>query len=239
MENTENRNTPIEQKNNNQVEEPQISDDTSERDSLEQRNNRGSPIREGSPPISQVVPYLVDIQETPRPVQATLSTPIIGLQSLEFANFRDFDHVNRTFRTIQVDQMATVNALEIIPPIVTSTTTVVGTTVATSQPVPSTSAINLPNCLIPTPTVPVSTSSVSIPLGGMAQPPLYMQSTSNPFSYGMPSITMGLLGSFFASNMVPSMPMSSRNVSNNSGPFQFGNDHISLSNPSLGDTFIA
>ena len=52
LENTENTNTLIEQTNNNQVEEPQISDDTSERDSLEQQNDLGSPIREGSPPIS-------------------------------------------------------------------------------------------------------------------------------------------------------------------------------------------
>ena len=66
LENTENTNTLVEQTNNNQVEEPKISDDTSERDSLEQRNNLGSPIREGSHPISQVVPYPVDIQETLR-----------------------------------------------------------------------------------------------------------------------------------------------------------------------------
>ena len=64
LENTENTNTLIEQTNNNQVEEPQISNNTSERDSLEQRNNLRYPIREGSPPISQVVSYLVDIQET-------------------------------------------------------------------------------------------------------------------------------------------------------------------------------
>ena len=60
-ENPENTNTPLEQTNNNQVEEPQISDKTSKRDSLEQRNNLGSLIKEGSPPISQVVPYPVDI----------------------------------------------------------------------------------------------------------------------------------------------------------------------------------
>ena len=52
LENTKNTNTHLEQTNNNQVEEPQISDDTSERDNLEQQNNLGSPIREGSPPIS-------------------------------------------------------------------------------------------------------------------------------------------------------------------------------------------
>ena len=45
-------NTLIEETNNNQVEEPQISNGTLERDSLEQQNNLGSLIREGSPPIS-------------------------------------------------------------------------------------------------------------------------------------------------------------------------------------------
>ena len=66
--NIENMNTLIEETNNNQVEEPQIYDGTLERDSLEQQNNLGSPIREVSPPILQVVPYPVDIQETPRPI---------------------------------------------------------------------------------------------------------------------------------------------------------------------------
>ena len=238
MENTKNTNTLIEQTNNNQVKEPPISNGTLERDSLEQQNNLGSPIREGSPPISEVVPYPIDIKETPRHIQATLSTPIVGLQSLEFMNFRDFDHVNRTLRTFPIDQMATVNASESIPPIVTPTTTMVGTTAAASQPVPSTSRVNLPNCLIPTPMVPMSTSSALIPLGGMTHPPLYMQSISNPFSYGMPLVTMGSSGNFFA-NMVPSLPMSSRNTSNNFGPFLFGNTHILLSNPSLGGAFAA
>ena len=125
-------NTLIEETNNNQVEEPQIYDDTSERDSLEQQNNLGSPIREGSPPISQAIPYPVDIEETPRSVQASLGTPIVGLQSPEFMNFRDFNHMNRTLRTFPIDQMATANASESIPPIVTPTTTAVGTTAAAS-----------------------------------------------------------------------------------------------------------
>lgn len=42
--NIENTNTLIEQTNNNQIEEPHISDSTLERDSLEQQN-LGSPIR--------------------------------------------------------------------------------------------------------------------------------------------------------------------------------------------------
>ena len=154
-------------------------------------------------------------------------------------NFRDFDHVNRIVRTFPIDQMATVNALERIPPIVTPTTTVVGTTVVASQPVPSTSRVRLPNCLIPTPMVPMSTSSTLIPLGGMAQPPSYTKITLNPFSYRMPSVMIGSSGIFFANNMVPSMPMSSRNTSNNFGPFQFRNTHILLSNPTLGGSFTA
>ena len=76
--NIENTNTLIEQTNNNQIEEPHISDGTSERDSLEQQN-LGSPIREVSPPMSQVIPYSIDIEETPRSVQAALDTPIVGL----------------------------------------------------------------------------------------------------------------------------------------------------------------
>ena len=168
-------NALIEEINRNQIEEPQISNGTAERDSLEQ--NLVSPIKEGSPPISQVIPYSIDIEETPRPVQVDLGTPIVGLQSPEFSNIRDFDHVNRTLRTFLLEQMATVNALESIPTIVTLISTVVGTTAAASQPVPSTSGVSLPNYLIPTPMVPMSTSSTLIPLGGMAQPPLYTQNT--------------------------------------------------------------
>ena len=98
--NIENTNTLIEETNNNQIEEPHIYDDASERDSLKQQK-LGSPIKVGSPPISQVILYFVDIEETPRPVQAALDTPIVGLQSPKFANFRDFDHVNRTLRMFQ------------------------------------------------------------------------------------------------------------------------------------------
>ena len=63
----ENTNTHVEAVNNNHFEEPEIYDGTSERDSLEQQSI-GSPIREGFPPISQVIPYPVDIEETPRQV---------------------------------------------------------------------------------------------------------------------------------------------------------------------------
>ena len=45
------------------MEEPQSSDGDSDRDSLEQPNLE-SPIHEGSPPVSQVIPYVPIIQET-------------------------------------------------------------------------------------------------------------------------------------------------------------------------------
>ena len=71
----------------------------------------------------------------------------------------------------------------------------------------------------------------------MAQQPLYTQTTSNPFAYGMPSVTMGATDNFFANNMVPSMPMSSQVPPNNFGPSQFGSAHIPLSNLTLGSDF--
>lgn len=92
--------------------------------------------------------------------------------------------MNRTLRTFPLEQMATLNALESIPPIVTLVTTVVGTTAATSQPVPSTSGVSLPNYLIPTPMVLVSTSSTSIPLGGMAQPHYIREAHQTHFHMG-------------------------------------------------------
>ena len=53
----------------------------------------------------------------------------------------------------------------------------------------------------------------------------------------MPSVTIGSLGNVFANNIIPSMPVSFENTSNNFGPFQFGNAHIPLSNPTLGGAF--
>jgi hypothetical protein len=79
--------------------------------------------------------------------------------------------------------------------------------------------------------------STLISVGGMAQHPLYTQTTSNPFSYGMPFVTMGSAGNFFANNMVSSMPMSSGIPLGNFGPSQFENTHIPLSNPTLGGAF--
>ena len=99
----------MEQLHQNQTNQPQISDETSKRDSLEQQNNLGFSLREGSPPISQVVPYPVDIEKTPKSVQIALTTPLIGLQSPEFTNFKDFDHIARTVRVNPVDQVANMN----------------------------------------------------------------------------------------------------------------------------------
>ena len=79
--------------------------------------------------------------------------------------------------------------------------------------------------------------STSISVQGMAQQPLYTQMASNPFAYGMPSITTGATDNFFANNMVPSMPMSSGVPLNNFGPSQFRTSHIPLSNPTLGSVF--
>ena len=79
--------------------------------------------------------------------------------------------------------------------------------------------------------------STFIPIGSMAQQPLYTQTTSNLFAYGMRSITIGATDNFFANKMVPSMPMSSAVPLNNYGPSQFGTSHLRLSNPTLGSAF--
>ena len=124
----ENTNRILEQLHHNQTDQPQIYDETLERDSLEQQNNLGSLIRESSPPISKVVPYPVDIEQTPRFVQTSLTTPTLGLQSPEFTNFRDFDHTARTVRVNPFDQLANMNTPLASTSVTTSTTTVVGTT---------------------------------------------------------------------------------------------------------------
>ena len=53
----------------------------------------------------------------------------------------------------------------------------------------------------------------------------------------MPLVTIGLVGNFFANNMVSSMPMSSGIPPSNFKPSQFKNTHIPLSNPTLGGAF--
>ena len=72
------------------MEEPQTSDGDSDTDSLEHLILE-SPIREGSPLVSQVIPYPPIIQETPTQVQASLSTPLVGILFLNSHNFREFD----------------------------------------------------------------------------------------------------------------------------------------------------
>ena len=84
------------------MEEPHTSDSDSNRDSLEQPILE-SPIHEGSPLISQVVPYPPDIQETPTQVQAPLGTPLFGLSFPILHNFREFDLNTRTIQLFPMD----------------------------------------------------------------------------------------------------------------------------------------
>jgi hypothetical protein len=76
-----------------------------------------------------VVPYPIDIQETPIQVQAPLSSPLVGLPFPDLNNFRDFDQHVRTVRTFSLDQMATGNASQSIPPVVTSIADMAGSSV--------------------------------------------------------------------------------------------------------------
>ena len=107
------------------MEEPQTSDGDFDRDSLEQPNLE-FPICEGSPPISQVVPYPPDIQETPTQVQAPLGTPLVGLPFPNLHNFREFDLNTRTVHLFPLDQMATGNPTQNFPPVVTSVADMAG-----------------------------------------------------------------------------------------------------------------
>ena len=151
--------------------------------------------------------------------------------------------------------MTTRNASQSIPPVVTSVADMAGSSAAaqkpmsatTQQPILTTTQSPMPIVAQqPMPTAPPQPMpsptqqpgpSTSIPVGGMAQQPLYTQTTLNPFSYGMPSITMGSAGNFFTNNMVPSMPISSGIPPGNFRPSQFRNAHIPLSNPTLGGAF--
>lgn len=127
--------------------------------------------------------------------------------------------------------MATGNPTQNFPPIVTSVVDMARSS-ATTQQLMSTMA-QQPMTIVAQQPRP----STSIPVGGMAQQPLYTQTMSNSFAYGMPSVTMGSADNFFANNMVPSMPMSSGVPPNNFEPSQFRNAHIPLSNPTLGSAF--
>ena len=88
--------------NNNQMKEPQTPNGDFDRDSLEQPSLE-SPIHEGFPPISQVVPYPADIQETPTQVHAPLGTPLVGLPFPNLNNFREFDLNTRTIQMFPLD----------------------------------------------------------------------------------------------------------------------------------------
>ena len=123
-------------------------------------------------------------------------------------NFREFDLNTRTVHLFPLDQMATDNPTQNFPPVVTSVADMAGSSAVAQQ-------------LMPT----------------SAQQPLYTQTMSDPFLYGMPFVTMGSTGNFFANNMVPSMPMSLGVPPSNFEPSQFGNAHIPLSNPTLGIVF--
>ena len=90
------------------MEEPQIFEDDSDSDSLEHLILE-SPIREGSPPVSQVILYPRIIHETPAQVQASLSPLLVGLSFPSSHNFREFDLNTRTAQLFLVDQMATSN----------------------------------------------------------------------------------------------------------------------------------
>ena len=59
---------------------------------LDQLDHLRSPFREASPPISQVIPYSVDIEAIPLLTEAGLGTILTNIGSLEFAQFRDFEH---------------------------------------------------------------------------------------------------------------------------------------------------
>ena len=78
-----------------------------------------------------------------------------------------------------MDQMATDNPTQNLPPVVTSVAAMAGSSTAAQQPMstaaqrPMTMAAQQPG------------PSPSIPVGGMAQQPLYTQTTSNPFAYGV------------------------------------------------------
>jgi hypothetical protein len=81
-----------------------------------------------------VVPYSVDIQETPTQVQAPLGTPLVGLPFLNLNNFREFDQNARSIRMFPLDKMAPRNPSQSIPPVVTSVSYMVGSSVAAQQP---------------------------------------------------------------------------------------------------------
>ena len=80
--------------------------------------------------------------------------------------------------------MATGNASKSVPRVVTSVVDMVGSSAAAQHPIFIAALQPMPLAAQqPEP-------STLIPIGGMAQQPLYTQTASNPFSYGMPPITI-------------------------------------------------
>ena len=178
-----------------------------------------------------MVPYLPIIQETPTQVQAPLGTPLVGIPFPNSHNFREFDLSTHIAQLFPMNQMATGNTTQNLPPVVTLVAAMVGPSSVAQQLMPA--SAQQPMTMVAQQPRP----STSILVGGMTQQPLYTQTTSNPFAYGMPSITMGEAGNFFVNNMVPSMPMSFAIPPNNYSPSQFGTSHLPLSNPTLGSAF--
>jgi hypothetical protein len=85
-----------------------------------------------------IVPYPVDIQETPIQVQEPLGSLLVGLLYLDLNNFRDFDQHVRTVRTFSFDQIATANASQSIHAIVTSVANMAGSSAMAQQLMPTT-----------------------------------------------------------------------------------------------------
>ena len=74
------------------------------------------------------------IHETPTQVQASLSTPLVGLPFPSSHNFREFDFSSETAQLFPVDQMATDNPTQKLPPVVTSVASMVGPSLVAQQP---------------------------------------------------------------------------------------------------------
>ena len=64
---------------------------------LDQLDLPSPPPRESSPPISQVIPYSVDIEGIPRSIEACLRIVFVDIGSLEFTQFQDFEHFHNPF----------------------------------------------------------------------------------------------------------------------------------------------
>ena len=134
-----------------------------------------------------MVPYPVNIQETPIQVQEPLGTPLVGLPFPNLNNFREFDQNARTVRTFPLDQMVAGNPSQSILLVVTLVADMAGSSAAAQQPMfaaaqqPMPTATQWPMPMAPPQPMPSPAHqprpSTSIPVGGMAQQPLYTQTT--------------------------------------------------------------